>query len=289
MFFKFWRVKQLLKMFRLQIPKSLVYIQDVEFTKGRERPLKMDILRSRTLPAQPMPGLVWIHGGAWREGNKEEGFKPLLPFARQGYLCASIEYRLSHEAIFPAQIEDCKCAIRFLRAHAKEFHLDCDRIGVWGRSAGGHLAALLGTTHHVKELEGDGGWENFSSRVQAVCDWFGPTDFLKIDDFPRKVKHSAADAPEALLIGGPVWQHQEKAVKANPIAYVTKDAPPFLIVHADDDLIVPLNQSQLLFEALQQAGVEVALEIVRGGGHGKNFDSPSLLKNLKNFFARHLY
>ena len=117
MFFKFWGAKQLLQLFRLQFPRRLVHIQDVEFTQGRERPLKMDILRPRNLPAEPMPGLVWIHGGAWREGNKEEGFKLLLPFARQGYLCASIEYRLSHEAILPAQLEDCKCAVRFLRAH----------------------------------------------------------------------------------------------------------------------------------------------------------------------------
>lgn len=288
MFFKFWRAKQLLKMFRLQFPTSLIHIQDVEFTQGRERPLKMDILRPRTLPAEPMPGLVWIHGGAWREGNKEEGFKLLLPFARQGYLCASIEYRLSHEAIFPAQIEDCKCAVRFLRAHAKELHLNSDRIGVWGRSAGGHLAALLGTTDRVKELEGKGGWETFSSRVQAVCDWFGPTDFLRINDGPRKISHSAADAPEALLIGGLVEENQEKAMRANPIAYVTEDAPPFAIFHADDDFIVPLNQSQLLFEALKQVGVEVSLEIVKGGGHGKNFNSPLLLAKLENFFSQHL-
>jgi acetyl esterase/lipase len=275
----------------LQIPRSVVHIRDVEFTKGRQRPLKMDILSPKTLPAIPMPGLVWIHGGAWLTGNKEQGIESLLPFARQGYLCASIEYRLSHEAIFPAQIEDCKCAVRFLRAHAQEFHLDSQHIGVWGRSAGGHLAALLGTTHHIQELEGEGGWENFSSCVQAVCDWFGPTDFLRINDLPRKIEHSPADAPEALLIGGLVEENQEKAMKANPIAYVTKDAPPFLIVHADDDFIVPINQSQLLFEALERVGVEVALEIVPGGGHGKEkkFNSPWLFERLKHFFNRHLY
>jgi acetyl esterase/lipase len=266
----------------------LVYQRDIVFTQGRNRPLKLDILHSRILPEKPMPGLVWIHGGAWLEGSKEQGIELLLPFAQQGYLCASIEYRLSHEAIFPAQIEDCKCAIRFLRAHAQEFHLNSDRIGVWGRSAGGHLAALLGTTHDREELEGEGGWENFSSRVQAVCDWFGPTDFLRINDFPRKISHGAADAPEALLIGGLVAENPEKAARANPIAYVTKDAPPFAIFHADDDFIVSLNQSQLLFEALRQAGVEVSLEIVKGGGHGKKFDFPLLLAKLENFFSRHL-
>jgi acetyl esterase/lipase len=277
------------KLKKTKIPHDLIHRRDIVFTRGRQRPLKMDILHSKILPETPMPALIWIHGGAWLEGNKEQGIELLLPFARQGYLCASIEYRLSHEAIFPAQIEDCKCAVRFLRAHAKELHLNRDRIGVWGQSAGGHLAALLGTTGGVEELEGEGGWENFSSRVQAVCDWFAPTDFTRINDFPRQISHSAVDAPEALLIGGTVAENQEKAMRANPIAYINQDAPPFAIFHADDDFIVPLNQSQLLFEALQQAGVEVSLKIVKGGGHGKKFDSPLLLAQLENFFHRHLY
>jgi len=273
---------------KLQIPTNLVHRRDVEFTKGRERALKMDILHSRLLPETSMPGLVWIHGGGWREGNKEEGIHWLLPFASQGYFCASIEYRLSHEAIFPAQVKDCKCAIRFLRAHAKEFHLDSKHIGVWGSSAGGHLAALLGTTPRVQEFEGDGGWNQFSSCVQAVCDWFGPTDFLRMNNFPSKIDHDAADAPPSVLIGGPIQENPEKVARANPIAYVTKDAPPFLIMHADDDPIVPFNQSQLLFEALKEAGVEVNLEVVKGGGHGKNFNSPKLLKQVKSFFNQHL-
>lgn len=274
--------------FKQRIPSNLVYMRDIEFTQTRERALKMDILHSKVLPAASMPGLVWIHGGGWREGNKEEGIEYLLPFARDGYFCASIEYRLSHEAIFPAQIEDCKCAIRFLRAHATEFFLDTERIGVWGSSAGGHLAALLGTTHSFREFEGDGGWEGFSSCVQAVCDWFGPTDFLRLNDFPSNIDHDAADAPPAALIGGPIQENKEKVARANPSAYVTNHAPPFLIMHADNDPIVPLNQSQLLYEALQQAGVEVTFEVVKGGGHGKNFNSPKLLRQIKNFFDKHL-
>jgi acetyl esterase/lipase len=274
---------------KLQIrTSSVIYRRDIEFTKGKQRALKMDILHPRSLPEKPMPAIVWIHGGAWREGNKEDGIELLLPFARRGYFCASIEYRLSHEAIFPAQIEDCKCAIRFLRAHATEFYLDSEHIGVWGCSAGGHLAALLGTTHHVQDFEGEGGWEKFSSCVQAVCDWFGPTDFFSINDFPRKVSYPPGDSPEEILIGGPIQENMEKVAQANPITYVTQADPPFLIAHADDDLIVPLNQSQLLFEALQQAGVEVTFEVVKGGGHGKKFDSPELLKKLEDFFKKHL-
>jgi acetyl esterase/lipase len=140
----------------------------------------MHIVRPKpTSPAvKPMPVIVWIHGGAWIGGSKDSGIPLLLPFAKRGYFCASISYRFSKEAKFPAQIEDCKCAIRFLRAKAKEFNIDTERIGVWGESAGGHLAAMLGTAGDVKEFEGSGGWEGFSSRVSAVCDWFGPSDLL---------------------------------------------------------------------------------------------------------------
>lgn len=273
----------------LQIPKDVVYRSDVKFGQGGDRALKMDILHPRTLPNVPMPVLVWIHSGAFRGGSKREGLPQLLPFAQQGYFCATIEYRLSHEAIFPAQIEDCKCGIRYLRVHAKMFHLDPDRIGVWGSSAGGYLAALLGITHHVKEFEGKGGWEGFSSRVQAVCDWFGPTDFLRISDFPSQIDRNAANAPEALLIGGPLQENKEKVARANPITYLTKEASPFLIMHAEDDPLVPFNQSQLLVEALQQAGVEVTFEVIEGGKHdGKKFYSPDVLKKVENFFKKHL-
>jgi acetyl esterase/lipase len=270
--------------------KSLVHLQDIEFTKSKERALKMDILHPK-ISVKSMPVLVWIHGGAWREGNRKQGLKHLVSFARQGFFCASIEYRLSHEAIFPAQIEDCKCAIRFLRAHAQEFHINPQCIGVWGVSAGGHLAALLGTTHHIQDFEGSGGWANYSSCVQAVCDWFGPTDFLRINDFPRNIDFAPANSPEAALIGGLVEENQEKAAKANPITFVSKDAPPFLIVHGDNDLLVPLNQSQLLFDALKKAKVEVTLEVVENGGHGnkKEFGSRAITQKMEKFFKKHLF
>jgi acetyl esterase/lipase len=154
-------------------------LSDVEYGKGGDVSLKMRVLRPKTLPKQPMPVLVWIHGGGWEDGTpKESGDRHLMRFAQRGYLCATIDYRLSGKAIFPAQIEDCKCAIRFLRSQAKAYHLDPDRIGVWGESAGGHLAALLGTSGGVTELEGSGGHAEFSSRVQAVCDWYGPSDLV---------------------------------------------------------------------------------------------------------------
>ena len=138
-----------------------------------------------------------------------------MPLVAKGYAVASINYRLSQHAVFPAQIEDCKAAIRWLRANAAKYHLDPDHIGVWGASAGGHLVALLGTTGGVKELEGNGGNLDQSSRVQCVVDWFGPTDLTTMGG-----EHDKPDSPVARLIGGPVQENKEKARKASPLTYV---------------------------------------------------------------------
>ncbi|MBN1422259.1 MAG: alpha/beta hydrolase [Planctomycetes bacterium] len=244
-----------------RVPDSIEVIRDVVYGKGGGRDLALNIIRPKRPSETPMPVVVWVHGGAWRAGSKE-GMQT-LPLAEAGYFTASIEYRLSQEATFPAQIEDAKCAIRFLRAKAEEYRIDPDRIGVWGASAGGHLVALLGTAGDAKDLEGAGGWADRSSRVQAVCDFFGPTDFSKMGGW-----HAAADSPEAQLVGGPVAQKIEAVRRANPITYVTPDDPPFLIVHGDKDSTVPIGQSELLHAALKAKGVDSTLLVVKGGGHG---------------------
>jgi acetyl esterase/lipase len=214
-----------------------------------------------------------------------------------GYFTANIEYRLSGEAIFPAQVHDCKAAIRYLRAHAEEYRLDPHRIGVWGASAGGCLAALLGTSGGVEALEGSEGFANQSSAVQAVVDLFGPADIASMGDpdkgdFPSAMDHNAADSPESKLLGGPVQQKLEQARAASPLTYVDKSDPPFLIFHGDRDDHVPYSQSVKLCRALQKAGVESSLITVKGGGHG--FDDKSDPPNSKvlqmalEFFDRHL-
>jgi acetyl esterase/lipase len=260
------------------VPDNVEILRDVEYGKGGERALKMHILRPKVSPKQAMPVLVWIHGGGWQGGNKDSGIGRLTRFAQNGYFCASIEYRLTGEARFPAQIEDCKCAIRFLRAKAKDYNLDPNRIGVWGSSAGGHLVALLGTSAAVKELEGKGGWSDQSSRVQAVCDFCGPADFLKWADSPH---------PAVLkLLGGPVREVKDRAALASPVTHVSKDVPPFLIVHGDMDKTVPLDQSEALNEKLKKAGADVKLHVVKGGGHG--FGGPEIDKLVAEFFDKHL-
>ena len=207
-----------------------------------------------------LPVIIYIHGGGWRRGRKEKC--PAVGLVQDGYAVASIDYRLTSTAPFPAQIEDCKAAVRWLRANAAKYNLDADRIGVWGHSAGGHLAALLGTSGGVPELEGSGDNMQYSSQVQAVCDSAGPADLLAMTNLGPK----RTFAIEGLL-GGPLEKDKAKAIAASPIHYVSKDDPPFLIVHGEGDRTVPVEQSQRLYEELRKAGVNATLKILPHVGH----------------------
>lgn len=261
------------------LPEGTKVHKDLEYVKDGHERNKLDLYLPEKAEG-PLPLIVWVHGGAWQGGGKEN--PPMLPMLTHGYAVASINYRFSQHAVFPAQIEDCKAAIRWLRANAKMYNLDPDRIGVAGASAGGHLVALLGTTAGVKELEGKGGNLEQSSRVQAVVDLFGPTDLLQMG-------HNGPGSPETKLIGGPPSENKEKAAKANPITYVSKESAPFLILHGDKDTTVPYSQSEFLVDALKKAGVEVTLKKVEGAGHaGPAFSSPENRKLILEFFDKHL-
>ncbi len=239
-------------------------IQNVVYSTVGGRELRIDILRAVDRPSEPLPVVVWIHGGGWHQGRKEFGLGRMYGLPERGYLGALVEYRLTGEAAWPAQIHDCKCAIRFLRAHAEQYSIDPDRIGVWGASAGGHLAAMLGVSGGVPELEGEGGWPDHSSRVQAICDWYGPADLTQLAEVKAR---RGPDTPLAMLLGGPPEEKVDIARQASPITYVTTDDPPFLIMHGDQDRVVPLEQSQKLHDALTGAGVEVELVVMEGHGH----------------------
>lgn len=258
-------------------------LRDLTYAEVDGQPLMLDLYLP---PGQdPRPLVVWVHGGGWYEGSKE--YCLAVPLADQGYAVASINYRLSHEAVFPAQIHDCKGAVRWLRAHAGEYGLDAGRVGAWGDAAGGHLVALLGTSGGVAELEGEvGGNLDQSSRVQAVCDWYGPTDMLQIGGFPSDIDHDGPDSPEARLFGGPIHAKRTLVTLANPITFVHPDAPPFLIVHGDQDPIVPLHQSELLAGALRAAGVRVTFLTVAGAGH--SFEDPLYWQKAAEFFDKAL-
>lgn len=241
----------------------------------------------------PRPLALYVHGGGWSGGDHNNGGSFFNPLRSQGYVVATCTYRLSQEAIFPAQIHDVKGAVRYFRANASLYNIDPRRIAVGGASAGGHLVALLGTAGDVPGLEGTtGGNTEWSSRVQAVVDFFGPTDLLQMNPDVTvppgsTIDHDAAGSPESRLIGfsgvgqgigvlranvnNPAPPFPEKAAlvaSTNPITHATPDDPPTFIAHGDSDTVVPLRQSRRLRDALAPLGVPVSLLEVAGGTHG---------------------
>lgn len=251
---------------RVPLPKGVKAHRDLAYVEGGHERQKLDLyLPDKNEGALPL--IIWIHGGGWQSGSKDQCPALRQGFVERGYAVASLDYRLSGDAIFPAQIEDCKAAVRWLRAHARDYNLDPQRFGVWGSSAGGHLVALLGTSTEARDFDVGANLAH-SSQVQAVCDFYGPTDFTVFVTTPRYEHHAATDAPEGKLLGGAVMDNKEKAARANPITYVSKGDPPFLIVHGDADPTVPINQSKLLFEALMQKGVSAHFHTIKGAGHG---------------------
>jgi acetyl esterase/lipase len=265
-----------------------MHIPGVDFPITKAQPRYRDLAYASLSPAQkldlyfpddtgPFPMVMMVHGGAFMFGDKADpistaGTDALL---KHGFAVANLNYRLSGEARAPAQIQDVKTAIRWLRAHAKEYNLDPEKFGAWGASAGANLVALLGTAIGIPALEGaELGNPEVSSRVQAVVDWFGPIDFLQMDSQfsgkPASQTHDASDSPESLLIGAPIQAHPDLVKMVNPITYISPKASPFLIQHGTEDNTVPMQQSQLLYTALLPAiGPEkVILTLLEGAGHG---------------------
>lgn len=246
----------------------------------------------------PFPVIISIHGGAFKFGDKADGqLTPMLEGLKHGYAVVGVNYRLSGEALYPAQINDIKATIRFLRANASEYNLDKEKFVTWGGSAGGNLAAMAGTSGDVKELEdlslGNAGE---SSRVQAVVDWFGPIDFLQMDpqfiaSGKGKADHSEAGSPESMLLGQQITNVPELVKLANPTTYISADDPPFLIQHGTEDMMVPTQQSENFAAALQKVtgNEKVTLILLKGANHGgKQFDDASNLKIVFEFLDKNL-
>ena len=226
----------------------------------------------------PWPLIVAIHGGAFMWGNRGAELPHVPGLLERGYAVASVEYRLSGEAIFPAAVQDVKQATAYLRAHAAELNLDPSFFAAWGRSAGGHLASMLGVTSgQATEFDGRGG----NSSVQAVVDWYGPSDFLQMDaqflaqpptgDVPPVQNHDEPRSPESRWIGGPIQELPADAARANPITYVTRAAiplPPFFLAAGTSDHLVPHQQTLILADALRAHGTPVTLQILQDARHG---------------------
>ena len=273
-----------------RIAKTVREVLDKPYADTQNPRQRLDLILPSKPASKAIPAIVFIHGGAWRQGNKRSGRRLLTPFVESGrYVGVSVGYRLSQEARWPAQIHDCKAAIRWIRANAKAYGIDPKKIAVWGTSAGGHLVSMLGVSENIEDLEGAlGKHTNESSRVTCVANYFGPSALLTMDDFPSSITHNSSDSPESQLIGGPIQEHKEKSQNASPITHVTKDDAPFLHVHGDQDKLVPFNQSQVLDAALDKAGVPSLLITMRDRGHG-GFNSPELDTLLQRFFGLYLY
>lgn len=268
----------------LKAPEGATAHRDLAYvTNGHERQ-KLDLYLPYS--GECLPLIIWVHGGAFRAGNKAN-YAP-LEYLADGYAVASINYRLSQHKIFPAQIQDVKAAVRWLRANAETYRLDPDHFGAWGASAGGHLVAMLGTAGDEAEFD-VGENLNVSSQVQAVVDYFGPTDFLQMDAqlLSDGMIHDTPDSPESQLIGGAIQENKDLVARANPITYVSENEPPFLIIHGDRDPLVPHQQSVLLKNALEKVGASVSFYTVAGEGHG-GFKDPKVAELTSAFLEKHL-
>lgn len=262
-------------------PDGVAVLRDIEYAHHNGKPLLLDLYRP-VEHSNALPVIVWVHGGGWKNGSKDRC--PAAWLAKHGFAVASINYRLIPEGQWPDQINDCRAAVRWLRSNRKKYRLDSLHIGAWGSSAGGHLAALMGTL--------DAPDESPSSRVQAVCDFFGPSDLLSMPYnvlSKGKTVEDLAKTNGAKLLGGTVRDIPELAQKASALYQVSNEDPPFLIVHGDQDPGVPIEQSKKLHEKLRSFGVESTLKVVAGAGHGgAEFQSEEIKTVVLKFFERHL-
>lgn len=268
-------------------PAGVRIIRDYTFASRDGVPLRLDLYLPETY-AKPLPIVIWLHGGGWMFGSKERC--PLASLAARGYAVASVGYGLSDRSertAFPAPLYDCKAAVRWLRANAWRFGCDGGRIGVWGLSAGAHLAALLGTTAGEADLEGGEGPIGPSSAVQGVVAMFAPTDLLALEQADEKNWRVTLVA-QGLLHGRPS-EHPDLARAASPALHVTRDSAPFLLIHGRDDIMVPVAQSGLMHAALQAAGVPSTLLLFDHLPHGDSaLDNPEVQAAAIAFLAARL-
>ena len=275
------------------LPSGIKMERDIAYIAGGDDSQMLDLYLPEQPAEKPLPLIVHIHGGGWRGGSKFPC--PVALMVLKGYAVASVEYRFSQKAIFPAQIQDCQAAIRWLRAHASQYNFDTKHVGVVGGSAGGHLSALVGTSGGKKAFPIIGGNEDQSDAVQAVCDYFGPADFNTVvqqaaeDKNVKNIfKFNTPSDPYSTLIGTKL-DDKAKADAVSPVHYVSKDSPPTLILHGTSDALVPYAQSEEFAAALKEKGVEVWLQKLPGSGHGgPAFNKPALIALIQNFFEKHL-
>jgi arylsulfatase A len=267
-----------------KLPDGVKTIRNLEYANpGGIRSLLLDLYLPTKEASKPLPVVMWIHGGGWSKGSKENC--PLIWLVNEGYAVASLGYRLVPEAKWPTPLDDSRAAVRFLRSSTAKYKLDSNRIAVAGGSAGGTLASITGVFDALRD-------EAVSSQVQGVIDFYGASDLLTMPPNvpgPDKTDADLAKTNGARLIGGIVRDHPDLAKQVSPIYHISKSDPPFLIIHGDQDKQVPLEQSERLHAKLKAAGVPSALHVIKGAGHGgKEFDTPEVRKWIVDFLAEHV-
>ncbi len=264
-------------------PEGVSFQADIPYRPGNKK-WKLDLARPKDVSATPRPAIVFIHGGGWRSGDKGGGQWRSLPmdYAARGYVCISINYRLTDEATVLDCIADCKCAVRWLRSNAKEYNVDPERIGAYGNSAGAHLVSILGLASAEAELEGDGPFLDESSLVQAVCCSAPPSDF---ENWGKNRSGNATGTPSRLFGNTNVDAAKSQA---SPVTHANEQAPPFLIIHGTADKTVPVSQGDALHRELREAGAkDVTYLKIEGAGHGVfNQHSERTLPAMRAFFDR---
>jgi len=249
----------------ITVPAGIKEQINIPYGTGGGTPLELDIYTPENL-AGPVPGIIFIHGGGWRSGKRQDYKFYTTRFATHGYVVATVSYRLKEAGYFPNCVEDVKCAVRWMRANATQLNVDPDRIAVIGGSAGGHLSMMAGYSSDVAEFEGQGGHLGVSSAVQAVIDIYGPVDFTV---------EETRDHP--LLTGfmqGTYEEVPEKFVKASPLTYLDPSDPPTLIIHGTIDTLVPVEQSDLLAEKFQELGMMYWYDRIDGWPHAMDIANP---------------
>ena len=267
----------------LPIPDAITFERGIEYTNPDDQHLQLNLARPKT-GTGPFPAVICIHGGGFRAGSREGYNKLCLTLAQNGYVAATISYRLAPKFQFPAAVHDTKAAVRWLRANATKYNVDPARIGVTGGSAGGHLVQFLGVTEGVKQFEGTGGNPDQSSAVTCVVNYYGPSDFLQ--SYGKSV-----DAHEVLPLwfGGNLETQRHKHILGSPLNWVTPLAAPTLIIHGTEDKYVAHEQGVWMADRLKASGVEVQLLTLPGAGHGfKGDDAAKAEEAMLAFFAKHL-
>ena len=266
------------------VTTDITYAQVDSWYDHCRRDLKLDLIYPEDRDGKTYPCIVWICGGAWQRIDKAAHLAYLSRLAQEGFAIASVEYRTTNEGVFPMQVQDVKAAVRYLRAHAERFRINPDLFGVMGESAGGNLSCMLALDNNPALDIGE--YLNFSSRVQAACPWYAPTDFKTIS---FEGAEQAAMSSKSLLMGFNVETHPQEAYENSPISKVTPDAPPFLLIHGTKDSTVPFSQSEELYDALEAAGCDVTLLALEGAEHADlMFFQDEVWQQIIAFFKRTL-